>query len=97
MKRLLSAVSRSEPGLSGLSSRLKLMLFFYAGPLPKVLPVSLEVLTFGVNYKNTNKFTGGIPSEWGALANLKKLKMASCGLDGRPLSIRAEHFILFVC
>ena len=40
---------------------------------------------------NTNKFTGGIPSEWGALTNLKKLKMAYCGLDGKLPSIRAEH------
>ena len=40
-----------------------------------MLPVSLEVLNFGVNYGNTNKFTGGIPSEWGALKNLKELKM----------------------
>ena len=60
---------------------------FYAGPLPKVLPASLEVLNFGVNYGNTNKFTGGIPSEWGALTNLKELKIACCGLDGKPLSI----------
>ena len=67
------------------------MLFFYTGSLPKVLPVSLEVLNFGVN-GNTNKFTGGIPSEWGALTNLKELKMAACGLDGKPLSIRSERF-----
>ena len=63
--------------------------------MPKVLPVSLEVLNFGVNYDNTNKFTGGIPSEWGALTNLKELKMASCGLDGKPLSIRTERLRVF--
>ena len=56
----------------------------------------LEVLNFGVNYGNTNKFTGGIPSEWGALTNLKELKMAFCGLDGKPLSIRSERFIFRV-
>ena len=46
-----------------------------------MLPVSLEVLDFGYN-----KFTGGIPSEWCALTNLKELKMSTCGLDGKPLS-----------
>ena len=53
-----------------------------AGELPKHLPVSLEVLTLGEGNSNTNKFTGGIPSEWGALTNLKQLKMVACGLDG---------------
>ena len=53
------------------------------GPLPKLLPVSLEVLIFGVSSGNTNKFTGGIPSEWGALTNLKELRMEFCGLDGK--------------
>ena len=57
-----------------------------AGPLPTLLPVSLEVLNFGVSYDNTNKFTGGIPSEWCALTNLKELVMVACGLDGKPLS-----------
>ena len=56
--------------------------------MPKVLPISLEVFNLGDGWGNTNKFTGGIPSEWGALTNLKELKMANCGLDGRPLSIR---------
>ena len=65
---------------------------FYAGPLPKVLPNSLEVFNLGDRPGNTNKFTGGIPSEWGGLANLKELKMAACGLDGKPLSIRSERF-----
>ena len=32
---------------------------------------------------NRHKFTGGIPSEWGALANLKELKMPNSGLDGK--------------
>ena len=65
---------------------------FYAGPLPKVLPISLEVLNLGDGREyNGNKFTGGIPPEWGALTNLKDLKMAYCGLDGKPLSIRTER------
>ena len=54
----------------------------FAGELPKELPVSLEVLILGEDDNNTNKFTGGIPSEWGALTNLKKLMMVKCGLDG---------------
>jgi len=54
----------------------------FAGELPKQLPVSLEVLSLGDSYSNTNKFTGGIPSDWGALTNLKELKMVACGLDG---------------
>ena len=56
----------------------------FTGELPKQLPVSLEVLNLG-DYQtktNNNKFTGGIPSEWGALTNLKKLTMTQCGLDG---------------
>ena len=50
--------------------------------MPKQLPVSLEVLNLGEYSDNTNKFTGGIPSDWGALTNLKELKMVACGLDG---------------
>ena len=56
-----------------------------------MLPTSLEVLNFGERYDNINKFTGGIPSEWGALTNLKSLKMAACGLDGKSLSTRTER------
>ena len=36
----------------------------------------------GDNKVNNNKFTGGIPVEWGSLTNLKELKMVACGLDG---------------
>ena len=53
------------------------------GPLPKMMPPSLEVL----NMYNAGKFTGGIPSEWGSLTNLKELKMAYCGLDGASLRV----------
>ena len=35
---------------------------------------------------NSNKFTGGIPTEWGSLKNLKDLRMAQCGLDGTLVS-----------
>ena len=31
----------------------------------------------------SHKFTGGIPSEWAALTNLKTLKMQDSGLDGK--------------
>ena len=55
-----------------------------------MLPVSLEVFNLGDHRQNTNKFTGGIPSEWGALTNLKELQMVACDLDGKPLSIRTE-------
>ena len=48
-----------------------------AGPLPKLMPPSLETMDL-----TSNKFTGGIPSEWGSLTNLKELKLAACGLDG---------------
>ena len=66
---------------------------FYAGPLPKVLPISLEVLfNLGDGFGDTNKFTGGIPSEWGALTNTKELKMVACGLDDKPLRTRSERF-----
>ena len=59
--------------------------------MPKVLPISLEVFNLGDDWKNNNKFTGGIPSEWGALTNLKELNMAYCGLDGKLLSTRTER------
>ena len=85
----------SASGLSSFIFATEIGVVFYAGPLPKVLPVPLEVLNFGVNYGNTNKFTGGVPSEWGALTNLKELKMQSCGLDGKPLSIRTERLLIF--
>ena len=51
------------------------------------MPPSLEVLILGVNEYNNNKFTGGIPAEWGSLTKLKELKMVACGLDGaaRPI------------
>ena len=68
--------------------------------MPKVLPTSLEVLDLSggdPRFGGTpHKFTGGIPPEWGALTNLKELKMAFCGLDGKLLSIRSERFIIRV-
>ena len=40
---------------------------------------------------------GGIPSEWGALTNLKELKMENCGLGGKPPSTRSERsYFLFL-
>ena len=60
-----------------------------------MLPTSLEVLNLAGDdptYGGTpHKFTGGIPPDWGALTNLKKLSMYNCSLDGKPLSIRAER------
>ena len=46
-----------------------------------MMPPSLEVL----NMSEAGKFTGGIPSEWGSLTNLKSLSMQCCGLDGASL------------
>ena len=56
--------------------------------MPKALPGSLEVLNLGDDpfARSNNKFTGGIPSEWGVLTNLKELKVANCGFDGKLLS-----------
>ena len=45
-----------------------------------MMPPALEVLRL-----NYNKFTGGIPAEWGSLTNLKSLDMRKCGLDGASL------------
>ena len=42
------------------------------------MPPSLENL----DMYSAGKFTGGIPTEWGSLTNLKELKMAYCGLSG---------------
>ena len=46
------------------------------------MPPSLEKLILGYEYGNSNKFTGGIPTEWSSLTNLKELNVADCGLDG---------------
>ena len=48
-----------------------------------MMPPSLKVLDM---YK-AGKFTGGIPSEWGSLTNLKSLDMRYCGLDGASLRV----------
>ena len=50
----------------------------------EVLDISGGDLIFG---GTSHQFTGGIPSEWGALTNLKELKMVACGLDGE----RCKH------
>ena len=46
------------------------------------MPPSLEKLILGEDVYETNKFSGGIPTEWSSLTNLKELSMASCGLSG---------------
>ena len=46
------------------------------------MPVSLESLDVSFN-----EFTGGIPSEWDSLTNLKELKVVVCGLDGASRAI----------
>ena len=62
-----------------------------------MLPTSLEILNLtGGNPGlggTPHKFTGGIPPEWGALTNLKMLKMAHCGLGGKIGSTRTERFM----
>jgi len=61
-----------------------------------VLPTSLEILNLAGgdpgDDETPHKFTGGIPPEWGALANLKELEMSNCDLDGKLLSTRIERF-----
>ena len=66
-----------------------------AGELPKQLPVSLKVLHLGRNAANGNTFTGGIPSEWGLLTNLKELMMVACSLDGEICMF--QHTCVVVC
>ena len=46
------------------------------------MPPSLKRLDLSGDYFNPHKFTGGIPTEWSSLTNLKELKMAYCGLSG---------------
>ena len=47
------------------------------------MPLSLEKLILGYEYgSSNNKFTGGIPTKWSSLTNLKELNMAYCGLSG---------------
>ena len=53
------------------------------------MPPSLENLilgSLGSMIVNSNRFTGGIPTEWGSLTKLKELNMAKCGLDGTLVS-----------
>ena len=52
-----------------------------------MMPVSLEILNMGDHYRNNNKFTGGIPVEWGSMINLKELKLVGCSLDGASLRV----------
>ena len=47
-----------------------------------MMPQSLEILNLTGRYSEPHKFTGGIPSEWSSLTNLKELNMAYCGLSG---------------
>ena len=51
------------------------------------MPPSLEELILDGGYDTPHKFTGGIPSEWGSLTNLKKLSMVRCGLDGASRAV----------
>ena len=53
-----------------------------AGPLPKMWPVSLEILNLSGGKYSPHEFTGGIPVEWSSMTNLKELKMSKCSLDG---------------
>ena len=46
------------------------------------MPPSLVILELSGEFSKRHKFTGGIPTEWGSLTNLKELKMANCGLSG---------------
>ena len=46
------------------------------------MPPSLEKLILSHGYGETNKFSGGIPTEWSSLTNLKELTVPSCGLSG---------------
>ena len=47
------------------------------------MPPSLEILILGNAFGYShNKFTGGIPTEWSSLTNLKELNVADCGLSG---------------
>ena len=55
------------------------------GLLPKVMPVSLEILNLSGDEYGPHKFTGGIPAEWSSMTNLKELTMRQCGLDGECL------------
>ena len=61
-----------------------------AGPLPKVMPVSLEILKLNGGFDG-HQFTGGIPAEWSSMTNLKELHMAYCGLDGECLVCSRKH------
>ena len=46
------------------------------------MPPSLERLDLSADDYLPHKFTGGIPTEWSSLTNLKELNMGHCGLSG---------------
>ncbi len=46
------------------------------------MPPSLEKLDLSGTEFCAHKFTGGIPTEWSSLTNLKELNVARCGLSG---------------
>ena len=50
------------------------------------MPTSIETLDL-----SNNKFTGGIPSEWGSLTNLKELRMNECGIGGACVCVGVSH------
>ena len=52
-----------------------------------MMPLSLEILDLGDDYRNNNNFTGGLPAEWVSLTNLRGLMIVNCGLDGASRSL----------
>ena len=56
------------------------------------MPPSLVRLDLSGGYgdENHHKFTGGIPTEWGSLTNLKELNMGRCGLSGARFDSRTR-------
>ena len=78
---LTGTIPTSIGGLTKLQ-RLELQRNALTGPLPATMPPSLEMLNLGEDSSNTNRFTGGVPTEWSSLTNLKELKMVKCALDG---------------
>ena len=53
------------------------------------MPVSLEILNLsGMWGRTPHAFTGGIPTEWSSMTNLKELHMRYCGLIGGSWSLQ---------
>ena len=85
----------SVPALSGsVFATDKKILCCSGPPLPETLKLLAPLANLEVLSLSHNKLGGTITADVSVFTNLKKLRMAVCGLDGKLLSTRSERVIL---